>query len=170
MENHFGTKIKTLYSDNGGEFIALRSFLSSHGIAHLTSPPNTPEHNGVTERKHRHIVETGLNLLHQASLPPTYWTYSFVAAVYLINRLPSSTTAPLTKSFSANHQTTWNSDYLAAYALAAIIHSKQAWQPFLTLHLPWLLPYAKRVFVSPSPDWQNIYLASCPVCGNEFPL
>src|SRR5690606_2034963 len=48
------------------------------------------EHNGISERKHRHIVETGLTLLHQASLSATYWTYAFAAALYLINRLPSS--------------------------------------------------------------------------------
>ena len=90
VEKHFDSKIRNLYSDNGGEFIALRSFLSSHGISHLTSPPHTQEHNGIAERKHRHIVETGLTLLHEAKIPTTYWTYSFVAAVYLINRLPSA--------------------------------------------------------------------------------
>lgn len=62
VENKLNTKIGTLYSDNGGEFIALRSFLSMNGIEHLTSPPHTPEHNGISERKHRHVVETGLTL------------------------------------------------------------------------------------------------------------
>lgn len=89
VENRFGTKIQNLYSDNGGEFIALHQFLSLHGISHLTSPPHTPEHNGVAERKHRHIAETCLTLLHQTSMPTMYWTYAFAAAVYLINRLPS---------------------------------------------------------------------------------
>lgn len=89
VENHFATKIRNIYPDNGGEFVALRQFLSTHGISHFTSPPHTPEHNGITERKHRHIVETRLTLLHQASIPLEYWTYSFAAAVYLINRLPT---------------------------------------------------------------------------------
>ena len=44
VENKFQTKIGTLYSDNGGEYIALRSFLASSDITHLTSPPHTPEH------------------------------------------------------------------------------------------------------------------------------
>jgi len=90
VENRFQTKIRTLYSDNGGEFIALRQFLLTHGISHLTSLPHTPEHNGIAERKHRHILETGLTLLTQASIPTSYWTYAFGTAVYLINRLPSS--------------------------------------------------------------------------------
>ena len=52
VENYFSTKIGTLFSDNGGEFIALRSILTEAGISHLTSPPHTPEHNGIAERKH----------------------------------------------------------------------------------------------------------------------
>lgn len=64
VENRFQTKVGTLFSDNGGEFLALRDFLASKGITHLTSPPQTPEHNGLAERRHRHIVETGLTLLH----------------------------------------------------------------------------------------------------------
>ena len=58
VENHFVTSIQTLYSDNGGEYVALRGYLASQGITHYTSPPHTPEHNGVSEHKHRHIVET----------------------------------------------------------------------------------------------------------------
>ena len=62
VENQFQTKLRTLYTDNGGEFIALKSFLSINGISHLTTPPHTPEHNGIAERRHMHIVETDLAL------------------------------------------------------------------------------------------------------------
>lgn len=102
VENRFSEKIKTLYSENGGEFISLRQYLQTHGISHLTSPPHTPEHNGISERKHRHIVETGLTLLSQASMPPSYWSYAFSAAVYLINRMPTpilNHTSPYAKLF-----------------------------------------------------------------------
>lgn len=58
VEKYFKKQIKTLYSDNGGEYIALSSFLTIIGISHLTSPPHTPEHNSFAERRHRHIVET----------------------------------------------------------------------------------------------------------------
>lgn len=104
VENRFQAKIRTLYSDNGGEFIALREFLVSNGISHLTSPPHTPEHNGLSERKHRHIVETGLTLLTQASVPREYWPYAFAAAVYLINRMPTpvlSMESPFQKLFGS---------------------------------------------------------------------
>lgn len=66
VENHFRQKITTLYSDNGGEFIALRDYLSTNGISHMTTPQHTPEYNGLYERKHRHIVEIGLTLISKA--------------------------------------------------------------------------------------------------------
>ena len=50
--------LKTLYTDNRGEFLAFRPFLATHGITHLTTTPHTLEHNGYSERWHRHIVET----------------------------------------------------------------------------------------------------------------
>ena len=89
VENRFQHKLRTLYSDNGGEYVGLAAFLSSHGISHMTSPPHTPEHNGLAERRHRHIVETGLALMSHASMPKGYWSYAFVTAVYLINRMPT---------------------------------------------------------------------------------
>ncbi|KAL6321050.1 hypothetical protein AAG906_012034 [Vitis piasezkii] len=91
VETHFQKKIHTLYSNNGGEYLALRTFLATHGITHLTTPPHTPEHNGYSERRHRHIVETGLTLLSHASLSLTFWTHAFATAVYLINRMPTPT-------------------------------------------------------------------------------
>ncbi|CAL8165948.1 unnamed protein product [Prunus armeniaca] len=68
---------------------------------HLPTPP--PQHNGYAERRHRHIVETGLTLLHQASMPLLYWSYAFQAAVYLINRLPTlllKSSSPYTSLFA----------------------------------------------------------------------
>lgn len=89
VENCFQTKIKTLCTDNEGEYIGLWNFLSSHGISHMTSPPHTPEHDGIAERRHRPIVETGLALLSHASMPKSYRTYAFAVAFYLINRMPT---------------------------------------------------------------------------------
>jgi hypothetical protein len=53
------------------------------------SCPHTNQQNGSTERKHRHIVEIGLSLLAHASMPGKFWDEAFLAATYLINRLPN---------------------------------------------------------------------------------
>ena len=89
VETRFQKSIKTLYSDNGGKFIALKSYILLHGITHYTTAPHTPQQNGVSERHHRHLVETGLTLLHDAHLDFSYWPYAFQIASYLINRQPT---------------------------------------------------------------------------------
>lgn len=43
----------------------------------------------MAERKHRHIVETGLTMLLHANMPLRYWVDGFSTAVFLINRLPT---------------------------------------------------------------------------------
>ena len=43
VQNFFNTKIKTVYSDEGGEYQGLVSTLNKHSIQHLKSPPHTPE-------------------------------------------------------------------------------------------------------------------------------
>jgi hypothetical protein len=93
LENLLSTKIKRLQTDGGGEFtsLAFEKYLSDNGIFHQKSCPHTSQQNGIAERKHRHIVETGLTLLAQSHLPSRYWVEAFQTGVYLINRLPSST-------------------------------------------------------------------------------
>ncbi|KAG8501579.1 hypothetical protein CXB51_003840 [Gossypium anomalum] len=86
----FGKHIKQFQSDWGGEFRAFSSVLANQGILHRVSCPYTSEQNGVAERKHRHVVETGITLLAQANLPMDYWGYAFCSATHLINRLPTS--------------------------------------------------------------------------------
>lgn len=63
--------------------------MHTHGIHHQLSCPHTPEQNGIAERKHRHIVELGLAVLFEASLPLSYWVEAFTTVNFLINRLPS---------------------------------------------------------------------------------
>lgn len=90
VELQLNHKIKSVQSDGAGEFRPFTSFLASHGITHRLICPHTHHQNGTVERKHRHIVESSLTLLHHASLPPKFWDFAFMTAVYLINRLPSA--------------------------------------------------------------------------------
>ena len=66
VETQFSSKLKILRTNNGSEYINndFKSFCSISGILHQSSRPHTFEQNGVLERKHRHIVETGLTLLY----------------------------------------------------------------------------------------------------------
>ena len=90
MEKHFDSKVLSLYTDGGGEYKSLDSYLSLHGVQHLSTPPYTPERVALTERRHRHTFETAITLLHKASLPPQFWSFACYHTVYLINRLQTS--------------------------------------------------------------------------------
>jgi len=93
MEKQLNKTVKLVQTDGGGEFMShtLQNFFLSHGISHLVSCPGTPEQNGLAERKHRHVVETGLTLMAHGHTPKEYWNHAFSTAVYLINWLPTTT-------------------------------------------------------------------------------
>ena len=90
VENRFCDKIKMIQSDNGGEFLSFKSFVQACGIEHRFTCPYTSEQNGLVERRHRLIVETGLAMLARASLPIFYWSDAFCTAAFLSNRVSSS--------------------------------------------------------------------------------
>ena len=70
-----------------GEYRLFSTLLVSYGFSHRLIFPHTHHQNGVVERKHRHIVDSGLTLLHHASLSLQFWDYAFTTTVNLINRL-----------------------------------------------------------------------------------
>lgn len=89
VKNHFNKKIKTLYSNNGGEFVTLIFFWSHHGITYYTIASYTTQQNEISECRHCYLVETGLMLLHDASLPLSFWPHAFCITTYLINCQPT---------------------------------------------------------------------------------
>jgi histone deacetylase 1/2 len=89
VERLLNKKIIHVQSDWGGEYHRLNKFFADIGISHRVSCPHTHQQNGTAERKHRHIVETGLTLLAHASVPFHFWSDAFSTACFFINRLPS---------------------------------------------------------------------------------
>ncbi|GJU36480.1 putative mitochondrial protein [Tanacetum coccineum] len=51
---------------------------------------NTPQQNGVAERKHRHIVKTTRSFLVSADVPRVFWGEAVLIATYVINRIPTA--------------------------------------------------------------------------------
>ncbi|KAL4025846.1 hypothetical protein IC575_014252 [Cucumis melo] len=102
VEKSLCQSIKSLQTDGGTEFKPFKHFLDQHGIEHRIACPYTSKQNGIVERKHRHIMEMGLTLLSQATLPLSFWVEPFSTSVYLINRLSTpvlDNISPLKKLF-----------------------------------------------------------------------
>jgi histone deacetylase 1/2 len=72
VERLLKKKIIHVQYDWGGEYQSLNNFFQKLGISHRMSCPHTHQQNSVAERKHCHIVETGLTLLAHASVPFCY--------------------------------------------------------------------------------------------------
>jgi hypothetical protein len=77
----------------GGEYLSseFQQYLEAQGIVHQTTCPDTPQQNGVAERKNRHLLEVVRALLIESHMPLSYWGEALTSSVYLINRVPSST-------------------------------------------------------------------------------
>jgi transposase InsO family protein len=71
VQIQFSFKIKILRSDNGCKFINQRfqAYFQQHNLLHETSCSQTPQQNGVTERKNQHILEITHALLLGAMVP-----------------------------------------------------------------------------------------------------
>ena len=65
IQNQFQTNIQVFKTDNARDFFnsILGSYLQSHGIVHQSSCVDTPQQNGVAERKNRHLLEVACSLL-----------------------------------------------------------------------------------------------------------
>nr|GEU46533.1 hypothetical protein [Tanacetum cinerariifolium] len=65
VENQLGKTIKSLRSDRGGEYMSQEflDHLKEHGIISHHTPPYTPQHNGVSERRFRTLLHMGCEAL-----------------------------------------------------------------------------------------------------------
>ncbi|RVW92115.1 Retrovirus-related Pol polyprotein from transposon TNT 1-94 [Vitis vinifera] len=72
-----------LRSDNGGEYQSsdLQKYLEGHDIIHQTTCSNTPQQNGVAERKNRHLLEVVRASLIAAKTPISYWGEAITSAI-----------------------------------------------------------------------------------------
>ena len=98
VEKLSGRHVKTLRSDNGGEYNSreFTSYLTKEGIKHELTTPHTPRQNGVAERLNRTLIEGVCTMLADSKLPHRFWAEALSTIVYLRNRSP-------TKALEGNH-------------------------------------------------------------------
>ena len=91
VQNQFGVQIKSFTTNNARHYFyqILSPYFQSQGILHDSSCVNTPQQNGVAERKNGHLLNTTQALLFQGNAPKSYWGEAVLIATYLINRIPS---------------------------------------------------------------------------------
>jgi hypothetical protein len=85
VENQTGKKIKTLRSDNGGEYTlkAFKDFCAGVGIKRELTVLHNPQQNGVGERKNMAIVRATNAMLYDQDFPRFLWAEACNTAVYI---------------------------------------------------------------------------------------
>ncbi|GMP43110.1 hypothetical protein CsSME_00012606 [Camellia sinensis var. sinensis] len=98
VEKQSGYYIKTLRSDQGGEYTsnAFENYCKEHGIKHQTTLSYMPQLNGVAERKNRTILDMARSMLKGKGLPKQFWAEAVSCALYLLNRCPTKSLHSMT--------------------------------------------------------------------------
>ncbi|GJT05617.1 retrotransposon protein, putative, ty1-copia subclass [Tanacetum coccineum] len=91
IENQLGKTIKALRSDHGGEYLSQEflDHLRSHGIISQLTPPYTPQHNGVSERRNRTLLDMVRSMMSLTTLPMSFWGYALESAARILNMVPT---------------------------------------------------------------------------------
>ncbi|GJY02588.1 retrotransposon protein, putative, ty1-copia subclass [Tanacetum coccineum] len=91
VENQLGKTIKSLRSDRGCEYISQEflDHLKDHGIIAHRTPPYTPQHNGVSERRNRTLLDMVRSMMSETTLPKSFWDYALETAGRILNMVPT---------------------------------------------------------------------------------
>ena len=91
VEKQTGLSIKALRSDRGGEYLSgdFKEYLEDNGIISQVTAPYTPQHNGVSERRNRTLLDMVRSMVSDSQLPTNLWGYALETTAYILNRVPS---------------------------------------------------------------------------------
>nr|GEX91477.1 retrotransposon protein, putative, Ty1-copia subclass [Tanacetum cinerariifolium] len=63
--------------------------LNDYGIIAHRTPPYTPQHNGVSERRNRTLLDIVRSMMSQTTLSKFFWDYALETAVRILNMVPT---------------------------------------------------------------------------------
>ena len=88
MENHRNKKIKFLRSDRGGEYLSNEFVLhlKQCGIVSQLTPPRTPQHNGVSERHNRTLLDIVQSMMFLTDLPLSFCGHALETVAFTLKR------------------------------------------------------------------------------------
>ena len=105
VENHHNKKIKFLQSDRREEYLSYEFglYFKQYGKVSQSTPHGTPQHNGVSERHNRTLLDMVQSMMYLTDLPLSFWGYALEIAAFTLNRAPSKSvdTTPYELWFSS---------------------------------------------------------------------
>ncbi|GKD83919.1 retrotransposon protein, putative, ty1-copia subclass [Tanacetum coccineum] len=104
-----------------GEYLSQEflDHLRSHGIISQLTPPYTPQHNGVSERRIRTLLDIVRSMMSLTTLPMSFWGYALDSAARILNMV-------LTKKVNKTPYEMWhekvpNLSYLKVWGCEALV-------------------------------------------------
>ena len=83
--------IKTLRSDRGGEYLfsEFLTYLGENGILSQWIPLGTPQHNDISERRNRILLDMVRSTIEFVTLSISFWGYTLETACLVLNNVSS---------------------------------------------------------------------------------
>ncbi|GJW08266.1 retrotransposon protein, putative, ty1-copia subclass [Tanacetum coccineum] len=114
----------------GGRWYRSQEFLDNlkkHGIIVQRTPPYMPQHNGVSERRNRTLLDMVRFMMSQTNLPKSFWDYALETATHILNMV-------LTKKVGKTPYEVWHGQapklsYLKAWGYEALIKQDTLTKP-----------------------------------------
>ncbi|KAK9027896.1 hypothetical protein V6N11_067717 [Hibiscus sabdariffa] len=75
--------------DRVREYLSLDKLLKECGIVSQLTPPDTPQWNGVYERRNRTLLDMVRSMMSHNDLPNSFWGYALETAAFTLNSVPS---------------------------------------------------------------------------------
>nr|GEY60291.1 hypothetical protein [Tanacetum cinerariifolium] len=87
VENQLGKTIKALRSDRGSEYISqeFKYYLKACGIVQQLTPPYTSQHNGVSEKRNRTLLDMVRSIMNLTTLLLSFWDYALESVTRILN-------------------------------------------------------------------------------------
>nr|GEV54552.1 hypothetical protein [Tanacetum cinerariifolium] len=98
--------------------------LKDHGIIAHRTPPYTPQHNGVSKRRNRTLLDMVRSMMSQTTLPKSFWDYALETATRILNMVP-------TKKVEKTPYEVWHGkapklSYLKVWGCEALVKTRHA--------------------------------------------
>jgi hypothetical protein len=123
VENQHEKSLKALRTNRRHEYLSdqFKDLCEEKGIRRQLTISNTPQQNGVAERRNRTLLDTVTSMMTQANLPISFWGDALLTAAYILNCVPS-------QSISSTPYELWkdekpNLEHLCPLGSAGFVHN-----------------------------------------------
>ncbi|GJV91713.1 retrotransposon protein, putative, ty1-copia subclass, partial [Tanacetum coccineum] len=116
-------------SDRRGEYMSQEflDHLKDHGVIAHRTPPYTPQHNRVSERRNQTLVDMVRSMMSETTLPKSFWDYALESAARILNMVPTKKVEKT--SYEVWHGQAPKLSYLKVWGCEALVNRDTLTKP-----------------------------------------